>query len=189
VYIHHVKNFYDLETVSEIVWGPVALVCLYKGLTACTAPSVSTLTDYMTLLQVPNFIFYIVNCYLIVFFCRHGSTTTSRLCVNVWRTRDTMRPCLLPTDTVQEEVTNLFMQEECRWIAYWDATSTGPHMIRTGLHGHWMRCAFTLAGSDVEARWSCTSLSVSSGSSVTCRAFLVILVSLHLRSSPLQPLL
>jgi hypothetical protein len=62
-------------------------------------------------------------------------------------------------------------------------------MIRTGLHGHWMRCAFTLAGSDVEARWSCTSLSVSSGSSVTCRAFLFILVSLHLRSSPLQPLL
>jgi hypothetical protein len=61
VYIHHVKNFDGLETVSEIAWGPAALVCLYKGLTACTAPSVSTLAGYMTLLQVPNFIFYIVN--------------------------------------------------------------------------------------------------------------------------------
>jgi hypothetical protein len=56
VYIHHVKNFDDLETVSEIAWGPSALVCLYKGLTACTAPFVSTLVGYMTLLQVTNFI-------------------------------------------------------------------------------------------------------------------------------------
>jgi hypothetical protein len=50
MHIHHVKNFDDLETVSEIAWGPSALVCLYKGLTACTAPSVSTLAGYMTLL-------------------------------------------------------------------------------------------------------------------------------------------
>jgi hypothetical protein len=61
VYIHDVKNFDDLETVSEIAWGLAALVCIYNGLTACTAPSVSTLAGYMTLLQVPNFIFYIVN--------------------------------------------------------------------------------------------------------------------------------
>ncbi|KAK2402896.1 hypothetical protein QL285_052382 [Trifolium repens] len=51
VYIHDVKNFDDLETVSEIAWGLAALVCLYNGLTACTAPFVSTLAGYMTLLQ------------------------------------------------------------------------------------------------------------------------------------------
>ncbi|WJX62688.1 hypothetical protein P8452_47654 [Trifolium repens] len=51
VYIHHVKNFDDLETVSEIARGPAALVCIYRGLTACTAPSISTLAGYMTLLQ------------------------------------------------------------------------------------------------------------------------------------------
>jgi hypothetical protein len=56
VHIHHVKNFDDLKTVSEIAWGPAALVCLYKGLTAYTAPSVSTLTGYMIVLQVTNFI-------------------------------------------------------------------------------------------------------------------------------------
>jgi hypothetical protein len=61
VYIHHVKNFDDLETVSEIAWGPDVLICLYKGLTPCPAPSVSTLAGYMTLLQVLNFILYIVN--------------------------------------------------------------------------------------------------------------------------------
>ncbi|WJX88645.1 hypothetical protein P8452_70713 [Trifolium repens] len=49
--MHHMNNFDDLETVSEIAWGSAALVCLYKGLSTCTAPSVSTLTGYMTLLQ------------------------------------------------------------------------------------------------------------------------------------------
>jgi hypothetical protein len=56
VHIHHVKNFDHLETVSDIAWGPAALVCLYKGLCVCTAPSVSTLAAYVTLLQVTNFI-------------------------------------------------------------------------------------------------------------------------------------
>jgi hypothetical protein len=32
VHLHHLKNFDDLETVSEIVWGPAALTSLYKGL-------------------------------------------------------------------------------------------------------------------------------------------------------------
>ncbi|KAK2409155.1 hypothetical protein QL285_044604 [Trifolium repens] len=50
VHMHHMNNFDDLETVSEIAWGSTALVCLYKGLSTCTAPSVSTLTGYMTLL-------------------------------------------------------------------------------------------------------------------------------------------
>ncbi|WJX72540.1 hypothetical protein P8452_56408 [Trifolium repens] len=39
------------ETVSEYVWGPSALTFLYKGLSATTAPSVSTVIGYMTLLQ------------------------------------------------------------------------------------------------------------------------------------------
>ncbi|WJX41233.1 hypothetical protein P8452_28618 [Trifolium repens] len=46
------ENFDDLEIVFEIAWGSAALVCLFKGLTACAAPSVSTLAGYMTLLQI-----------------------------------------------------------------------------------------------------------------------------------------
>jgi hypothetical protein len=56
VQVFYLEYFRDLLTVSELAWGPAALTHLYKHLSATTTLKVITVTCYMTLFQVTNFI-------------------------------------------------------------------------------------------------------------------------------------
>jgi hypothetical protein len=56
VHLFYLEYFEDLVTVSELAWGSVALTHLYKGLSTTTTHKASTVSGYMTLLQVTSFI-------------------------------------------------------------------------------------------------------------------------------------